>query len=164
MSLPSLLGFRAGQGTLDLVDERLTDMDQVWKEQHLINRAELRPLWWFAIAVSLGVVMWLAHRGAPLWQCAVLAGPLLFSLQPLTSYDYIWLIALSALATSRRRAIWLVGYTGFTVAVGVVFSDMDRQHLWFSLGALALLVALTVSVAKEYITGRRQPESDLAAT
>jgi hypothetical protein len=56
-----------------------------------------------------------------------------------------------------------VGYVAFTIFVGVLFSDTDRQHLFFSLGALVLLAALTASVAKEYLALPR-PSPDPPAT
>lgn len=95
--------------------------------------------------IAYGVV-----RGTNLWQTACLAGPLIFSALPSTSYDYIWLSLLVPIAlTKPRRGIYLIAFAMWTQAMGIFETDIEVQHLWDSLGCLVLLVALSYDIVKD---------------
>jgi len=133
IGLPVLLGHSPGRTASRLADARLSDPHQVWKAEIRAAKQERRPLWLLALAVGAGVVGWAAYRGAKSWEVVALAGPLVFSAQDMTSYDYIWILLLVPLcAPSVRRTLWLAGYCLFTTLTGIFLTDIELQHILFS--------------------------------
>lgn len=162
MGLMTLLSAGPGRFATDLVDNRLTDPYEIWKDAQLIARHERAPLWAFAVLASVALIAWAAHRGRSPWECAGLAGPLLFSLLAMTSYDYSWLIALVPIAVqTRRRLAWLIGYVWFTQALGLYEPDLEVQHIEVSALLLVALIAIAVDVLRE---PRPLPTEQLAAS
>lgn len=150
MGLPSMLGFRADLRSTLLEKPRLTDPMEVWRAEVMLNRKRQLPLWGFGILVSLGLVAWAAYRGATIWETAALGGPLLFSLLPMTSYDYIWLALLVALADRRRaRGGALVAFALLTQVLYLFLPDTEVRHFLYSLGCLGLLGWLSYDMVRE---------------
>jgi len=141
MGLPTLLGWSAGESTDSLADNHLTDPYEHWLRAEMLHRSERRPLWYLALAVSIAVIAGAAWRGASASTCAALSGPLLFTLLPMTSYDYSWLVVLVALAETRQRVlVALLSFALFTQVLWVFGGDtMETQHLVLSAACAALL-------------------------
>ena len=142
LGLSTLLSWTAGESTDTLADAQLTNPFERWQNHQLLRRTEQRPLWAFAVVVSLGVVVLSAWRGASSAECAALAGPLLFAALPMTSYDYTWLVMLVALA--RGRPGLLPALLSFAVFSHLLFvfggNEMEAQHLLGSMACGLLLV------------------------
>lgn len=154
MGFPHLLSLGPGRMSSDLMDDRLTDPAQPWRETVRITQSERRPLWYFAVLASLGVLGWVVWRVRSPWVSALAAGPLLYSLQDMTSYDYMWLVLLVPAAFRRPRALkWLSGFAIFTQAVGIGVPDFELRHFWF---AFALFPTLAV-FAWELVEWGRPP-------
>jgi hypothetical protein len=150
MGLPAMMAWAPGRYAHSMADARLSDPHEVWKAEIRLAEHERRPIQLLAIALSLALVAWAAFKGARLWECAVLTGPLLFSLGDMTSYDYIWAILFVPLAISRpKRIAWLVGYALYTLLLGAYLYDQEDQHLLYDPPFLLLLVALSVSFVRE---------------
>jgi hypothetical protein len=149
IGLQTLLGARAGQTSEVMADANLTDPYEPWLAQQRNNRRERRPLWIAATALSLAFCGWVAWRRRPIWECAMLGAPLLFCLLPMTSYDYMWLALLAVLAEHRtRRGSWLIGYALFTQLVTSFQPNGEVHHIYYTVGCLALLVALGWDVVR----------------
>lgn len=142
MGFPHLLTLGPGKMTADLADSRLTDPAQPWREAMSITRKERKPLWYLAVVASLGVLGWVTWRVRSPWVSALGAGPLLYSLQEMTSYDYMWLVLLVPAAVRRPRAFkWLVAFTIFSQVVEIAFPDVELRH-WIC--EMALFPAMVV--------------------
>lgn len=160
MGLPVLLGFSPGRTSTQLADARLSDPHQVWKTQIRTAKEERRPLWLFALALCLGLIGWAAYRGAKPWEVVTLAGPLVFSAQDMTSYDYIWILLLVPLcASSVRRTLWLAGYCLLTTLLGIFLLDVELQHLFFTLALPIALTGIVVDFVRELSARARNPAS-----
>lgn len=145
LGLTTLLSWTAGENSQTLTDPQLTNPFERWENHQLKSRIERRPLWVFAVAVSLGVIVLSAWRGASAVECGALAGLLLFSALPMSSYDYTWLVMLVALARARPKI--LPALLAFALFTHVLFvfggEEMEAQHLLAS-GACALLLGFSV--------------------
>jgi hypothetical protein len=145
LGLSTLLSWTAGESIETLADPQLTNPFERWEHHQLNRRIERRPLWAFAVAVSLGLIVLSAWRGASAAECAALSGVLLFSALPMTSYDYTWLVMLVALAKERPKI--LPGVLAFAMFTHLLFvfggNEMESQHLVAS-AACALLLASSV--------------------
>ena len=142
IGLSFLLGWDADDASADI---RLTEPTESWIHDHLNRREERRPLWVLAVAVSLGVVVLAAWQGAPPAACAALAGLLLFSLLPMTSYDYSWLALLVALARFRPAVLpRLIAFALFTQALFLFggVSTVLGQHYLITIACGILLVSI----------------------
>jgi hypothetical protein len=131
LGLSTLLSWRAGESTESLANNQLTDPFERWENHQLTRRAEERPLWTFAIVVSLAIIVLSAWRGASAAECAALSGLLLYCALPMTSYDYTWLVVLVALAPRRPRILpALLAFALFTHLLFVFGGDeIEKQHL-----------------------------------
>jgi hypothetical protein len=142
IGLSSLLAWQADDAP---PDPHLTDPTESWTNDNLHHRIERRPLWALAVTVSLGVIVLAAWHGATPVVCAALSGLLLFSLLPMTSYDYGWLVLLIALAKWRPTTLpRLVAFATFTQALSLFggMGTMLAQHLFYSVVCGVLLVSL----------------------
>jgi hypothetical protein len=143
LGLSTLLSWTAGESTQTLANPQLTNPFERWEKHQLLRRTEQRPLWAFAVAISLGVIVLSAWRGASAAECGALSGLLLFSALPMTSYDYTWLVMLVALAKSRPKILpALLAFALFTHLLFVMGgNEMEAQHLLASLVCAILLAA-----------------------
>jgi hypothetical protein len=141
LGLSTLLSWTAGETAENLTDPQLTDPFERWEKHQLIRRIEQRPLWTFAVVVSLAVIILSAWQGASAAECAALSGLLLYSALPMTSYDYTWLVVLVALAASRPRILpALLAFALFTHLLFVFGgSETEKQHLLASAACGVLL-------------------------
>ncbi len=143
IGLSTLLAWRAGNMSTDLEDGRLTDPFERWESAQLRHRVEERPLWALAMTASVAVIVLAAWQGASAAVCAALAGLVLFSALPMTSYDYSWVVMLVALSRLRPRLPFLlVAFALFTQIAFVFGGDatLEGQHLFASLACGALLL------------------------
>jgi len=145
LGLSTLLSWSAGESTETMADPQLTNPFERWENHQLLRRTEQRPLWAFAVAISIAVIVLSAWRGASAAECVALSGLLLFSALPMTSYDYAWLVVLVALARQRPKILpALLAYAFFTHLLFVFGgNEMEAQHLWASV-ACAFLLAFSV--------------------
>jgi hypothetical protein len=145
LGLSTLLSWTAGESSGSLIQPQLTNPFERWERHQLIRRTEQRPLWAFAVTVSLAVIVLSAWRGASAAECAALSGLLLYSALPMTSYDYTWLIVLVALAGRRPRILpALLAFAVFTHLLFVFGGDeTEMQHLLAS-ATCAVLLAYSV--------------------
>lgn len=151
MGLATFLGSGPGRHAPNLVDQRLTDPYELWKDAQLTARHERAPLWVFAMLVSTLLIAYAAHRGASPWECAALSGPLLFSSLAMTSYDYSWLLVMVPVAMqSKKRLFWLLGYVVYTEMLSVYEPDLEVQHIEFSWTLLIALTAFSIDVVRTY--------------
>jgi hypothetical protein len=143
--LSTLLVWTAGEDPPDMLDARLTNPFEKWETTLLRHRVERRPLWAVGVIVSLAVIVLSAAGGASAAECVALAGLLLFSTLPMTSYDYTWVVVLVALARSRPVVLpALLSFAVFTLLLFVVGGEaMGTQHV---LGSIACLVMLAMGV------------------
>ncbi len=149
MGLPHLLSLGPGKGTADLVDARLTDPAQPWRETVHITRRERKPLWIFAIVASLGVLVWAVWTLRSPWISALAAGPLLYSMQEMTSYDYMWLVLLLPVAFRRKRALWwLCGFALFTQVIGIVVPDVEHRHWYYAVALMPTMVVFALELVQ----------------
>ena len=121
IGLSILLGLSADNSPLD---PRLTDPSEAWENDQAHHRAERRPLWAFAVGVSLVVLVAATWQGATPAVCAALSGLLLYSLLPMTSYDYSWLVLLIALAASRPSVLPRL------IVFALIDADQPRCSAW----------------------------------
>ena len=140
----------AGTKSTTLTDNRLTDPQEIWKSTLHQRRRERAPLWIAALILSTALIAWAAHHRRRDWECVLAAGPLLFCLQAMTSYDYMWLLLLVPLAMPRRsRLVALLGYAVFTSVAGVFQEDVEARHILYGWGLLALLVWFYADLVRE---------------
>ena len=162
LGLSTLLSWTAGENTESLLDPRLTNPYERWQNHRLTRTTERLPLWGFAVTLSLVPIVILAWTGAGAAECGALAGLLLFTALPMTSYDYTWLVVLVALAERRPRVLpAILAFALFTQALFVFGGETtEAQHLVGSCACLALLV-LTVPwrYLWDFIVGRITPGS-----
>lgn len=160
MGLTTYLTSGTQRLTTTLVDNRLTDPYELWKDAKLNARQETAFIWAFVVLCSLGLVAYAAYRGSSPWECAALSGPLLFSLLAMTSYDYSWIFALVCVALhSKRRLFLLVGYLVYTQFQSVMEPDLEVIHLVFS-GSLFLMLIL---FSADYVWELEHPRKELEA-
>lgn len=159
MGLPVLTGFSPGDLAADLYQPTLSDPDTLWKQKVEINRQARRPLWAFAVIVSFLLVGFCVWKGYNSWQSALVAGPLLFSLHNMTSYDYIWVALMIPLGLhALKRIRWIFYFTIGTLVIGLTVVQSDEQHVWYSAGFLILMVAWGVDIFKEMSSPRSPGE------
>ncbi len=108
------------------------------------------PNWGQAINTLLGLAatavalawLWRQLPAVKPWQACLLAAPLLFCLQPLIAYDYIWLAALLPLFAQQPAAqILLLAYAPLTILTQRVLGDAElSQRFAINSAALALIL------------------------
>jgi len=141
IGLQKLLGARASSGPVH--DQTLTDPSEPWIALQHQTLKERRSLWIAAVIACLAFSGWIAWRGRPIWECTVLAGPLLFCLLPMTSYDYVWVALLVVLAASRPRiGPWVVGFALATQIIANYQPEVEAQHLYDNVAFVVLIVVL----------------------
>jgi hypothetical protein len=140
LGLPFLLGYRLDHRPQHVTDARLSDPSANWSALHMLHRMERAPIQIGAVLFGLGMAAALAYRGVPAWYGAAATFPLLFSVLPSTSYDYIWLALLATLGEERPRRLGaLMALATGSVVLGLYQPNIDERH--FLLGAiLAALV------------------------
>jgi hypothetical protein len=168
LGLSTLLSWTAGESTESLLDARLTNPYERWQNHRANRTTERRPLWAFAAAISLAMIVLSAWGGATAAECGALSGLLLFTALPMTSYDYTWLVVLVALAERRPRVLpMLLAFALFTQALFVFGGETsEAQHLVGSLACLVLLVGTVPwrSLWDSIVTRISGPSSPSAST
>jgi hypothetical protein len=143
LGLTTLLSWTYGEEYNRFVDTRLTEPAEPWSRHQLQRRVERRPIWAVATLSATAVVVVSAAAGLSAAECAALSGLVLFCLLPMTSYDYIWLVFLVALAGRRPRVLpALLAFSVFSHVMFVFGTDdsVVEQHLIGSFVCLVLLV------------------------
>lgn len=143
LGLTTLLSWTLGEDDHQFVDPTLTEPAEPWTHHQLDRRVERRPIWAAFVALSFAVVVLTALRGGTLAECAAVSGVLLFTLLPMTSYDYTWLVVLVALAGRRPRLLsYLLAFAVASLAFLVFGGEgtMQEQHYLGSIACAALLV------------------------
>jgi len=142
VGLPVVLGWAPGKTTtseLKGTGPQQSDPHEIYGDLRVLRRKERLPLQLLAIVASLGLIAWTAYRGRRDWESMLCGGALIYSMQAMTSYDYMWLLLLVPLAWQRRRRyLALLAYAAFTALAAVVQDDFEVEHIWaaFALGAL----------------------------
>jgi hypothetical protein len=141
LGLTTALTWTAGEQSQDLANPQLTNPFERWEAHQLRHRTERRPVWAFAVGVSLAVLVLSAVRGVTLPETVALSGLLVFSALPMTSYDYTWLVLLVAFARGTPRMLPAVlAFALFTLGLFVFGGEaMETQHVIASLACGALL-------------------------
>jgi len=141
LGFPLLLSTHPGGFASNLMDSRLTDPSEVWVQQVRDLSHAHWPLRVFVSLLSLLLIGRVAMMGSP-WVTILAAGPLLFALQDITSYDFIWITFYGVIAIERVRwRWWLVGFVALSIVLWLVLPDMEQQHF---VGNWALLLLLSV--------------------
>ena len=157
LGLPLLLAVGPDRFDSDLENPRLTDPTEVWVQQVKATKRAHWPLQLFAVVLALALVVRVAWRGATAWEVILAASPLVFALQDMTSYDYIWLALLTPLVLARERwRAWLVGYVLLTLVLTLLLANFEYQHFIFNWALCLVFVKLGVELY-------RLPTSTLAA-
>ena len=129
----------------------------------VLASASPRRVQLLAMLASLGLVGWTAYRGRKDWESTLCGGALVYSMQAMTSYDYMWLLLLVPLAwQSRRRYLALLGYAVFTAMVAVVQEDFEVEHIWAAFALLVLFVCFYWDVVRQTLGTPHAPAPDAA--
>lgn len=146
LGFPLLLATHPGGFASNLMDSRLTDPSEVWVRQvRDLSRAHW-PLRSLAVLLSGLLIFRVARRGSPR-EILLATGPLLYALQDITSYDFIWLTLYAVIAIHRVRfRYWYVGYVALTVVLGLIIPDIELQHYVGNWALFALLSVIAVDL------------------
>ncbi|HEY5956853.1 MAG TPA: hypothetical protein VIV60_09885, partial [Polyangiaceae bacterium] len=147
LGFPLLLAVGPGRFDSDIEDRRLTDPTEVWVQQVKAAKRAHWPLQVAGILAALGLVLWVAWQGAASWVVILATAPLLYVLQDMTSYDYIWLTLLTPLVVARERwRLWLLAYVLSTVVLTLMVTNIELQHFIFNWTLCLVLGRLTVEL------------------
>ena len=115
------------------------------------------PIHLLAIIVAAGLVLWVAYR-ASAWETILATGPLLYALQDMTSYDYIWLTMLAPLVLVRQRLrVWLIGYVLATIVLTLQLPSVEHQHFILNWALCLVLLRLGVELWQHPAAEYRMP-------
>lgn len=146
LGFPLLLAERPGGFASNLMNDRLTDPSEVWVAQVRALSHAHWPMRLCAAFLALLLIVRVATKGSP-WEAVLSVGPLLFALQDITSYDFVWLTLFATIAIERHRwRWWLAGYVALTLVLGMMFDDMEFQHYLANWALLALLTTIGVDM------------------
>lgn len=160
MGFPHLISLGPGKMSGDLIDNRLSDPVAPWRETVHISQKERRPLGYLAIVASLGVLGWVVWRIRTPWVSALAAGPLLYSVQDMTSYDYMWLVLLVPVGFVRRRALtWLCGFAVFTQIMMITFPNFEHRHWFYAVALFPTMIVVALELI-EWGRSRDTPSRD----
>ncbi len=146
LGLRTVLSYHPDNRARDVVDRRLSDPYEPWKQRREAAFAARRPLF-VALVAGYLVLLALAVRGQPDWVAVVLAAGLVPIATELTCY-YSAVLVVFALLWERQPAVGLALVALSALGWGLVegFHFFDEIFTWLSLATVAFVVFATACV------------------